>query len=98
MNTSLSRRWLGLAAIAFLLIGAAYAFQRPFRVYRSLELYDDVPLPVDWRESGEWIQARLMYPNHPEARFSRRIGGWGLDWHEGGTSWSQDYPRADRHF
>ncbi len=30
-----------------------------------------------------------------------RMGGWGrgsTDWREGGTSWSQDYPRADRHF
>ena len=24
--------------------------------------------------------------------------GAGSDWREGGTSWTQDYPRADRHF
>jgi len=67
-----------------------------------MEPYDDIPLPSDWQEKTEWVQARLMYPNHPEARF----GGWGrrfrfggmLDWREGGTSWTQDYPRADRHF
>jgi hypothetical protein len=84
------------------LIGGVYAFQRPFRVYRSMEAYDDIPLPPDWEEKTEWVQARLMYPNHPEARFGgwgyrRRFGGM-LDWHEGGTSWTQDYPRADRHF
>jgi hypothetical protein len=56
-------------------------------------------LPPDYREQTEWVQARLMYPNHPEARFSRRYSFRGmLDWREGGTSWTQDYPRADRHF
>jgi hypothetical protein len=44
------------------------------------------------------VFARLMYPQHPQARFgSRRWGGYS-DWREGGTSWTQDYPRADRHF
>jgi hypothetical protein len=94
----MSKKWWWRIGLGLAIVGATFAFQKPFRVYRSLELYDDVPLPTDWRESGEWVQARLMYPNHPEARFSRRFGGWGLDWHEGGTSWTQDYPRADRHF
>src|SRR6202041_3239556 len=31
-------------------------------------------------------------------RFSRPGFGLGGDWTQGGTSWSQDYPRADRHF
>jgi hypothetical protein len=91
---------LTTAAIAFALIGTVWAFQRPFRVYPSMEPYDDIPLPPDWQDQGEWVQARLMYPQHPEARFnrySRRFGGL-LDWREGGTSWTQDYPRADRHF
>jgi len=82
------------------LIGAAFAFERPFRVYPSLEPYDDVPMPPDWQEKAEWVFARLMYPQHPNARFggySRWRGGAG-DWREGGTSWTQDYPRADRHF
>jgi hypothetical protein len=94
----MNRRWWRRIALGLAVLGATFAFQKPFRVYRSLELYDDVPLPTDWREGAEWVQARLMYPNHPEARFSRRFGGWGFDWREGGTSWSQDYPRADRHF
>ena len=86
------------AAIA--LLTGLYAFQRPFRVYPSMEPYDDVALPPDYQEKTEWIFARLMYPQHPNARFgrwSRRYGGV-LDWREGGTSWTQDYPRADRHF
>ena len=94
------RRFWWVVILGVVLIGGVYAFQRPFRVYRSLEAYDNIPLPPDWQEKTEWVQARLMYPQHPEARFarfSRRFGGM-LDWRQGGTSWSQDYPRADRHF
>ncbi|MDZ4797398.1 MAG: DUF4159 domain-containing protein [Bryobacteraceae bacterium] len=82
------------------LLTVCLAVQRPFRVYLSLEPHDNVPLPADYQEKTEWIFARLMYPNHPEARFTRRrlFGQPDLDWHQGGTSWSQDYPRADRHF
>jgi hypothetical protein len=93
--------------LCFLLLGlfllsalwAASSDPRPFRVYRSLEAYDDVELPPDFSEKTEWIFARLMYPQHQFARFARRWRwGGGLDWREGGTSWTQDYPRADRHF
>jgi hypothetical protein len=79
------------------LLTALFAFQKPFRVYPSMEPYDNVPLPADWQTPGEWVQARLMYPQHPDARFARfRYGP--MDWTQGGTSWTQDYPRADRHF
>ena len=87
---------LGLALTG---ITALYAFQRPWRVYSSMEAYDNIPVPADYQEKTEWIFARLMYPPHPHGMFSRpyRFGGsW--DWREGGTSWTQDYPRADRHF
>ena len=94
------RGWWQRLALGLALIGGVYAFQRPFRVYPSMEPYDDIPLPPDWQEKTEWIQARLMYPQHPFAFFGRRFrwGGANLDWREGGTSWTQDYPRADRHF
>ena len=86
--------------IPIVLLSALFAFQRPFRVYLSMEPYDNVAMPPDWRENAEWVQARLMYPQHPNARFGRyyRFGSGSIDWREGGTSWSQDYPRADRHF
>ncbi len=78
-------------------MGAMWAFQKPFRVYPSMEGYDNIALPADYQSKTEWTQARLMYPQHPEARFARfRYGP--MDWREGGTSWTQDYPRADRHF
>jgi hypothetical protein len=75
------------------------AWERPFRVYRSLEPYDVVELPPDYQEKTEWVFGRLMFPQHPKARFGRyRWSGGPSNWLEGGTSWTQDYPRADRHF
>ncbi|HEX4133019.1 MAG TPA: DUF4159 domain-containing protein [Bryobacteraceae bacterium] len=92
------RKALVLIGVGVGLFSAAYAAKRPFRVYRSLEAYDNVELPPDFQVESEWVFARLMYPQHPRARFGgyRRFGGG--DWREGGTSWTQDYPRADRHF
>src|SRR5579862_8459507 len=87
--------WLG-AGVA--VITSLYAFQRPFRVYSSMEAYDNIPLPDDYQEKTEWIFARLMYPPHPRGQFSRPRRGHSADWREGFTSWTQDYPRADRHF
>jgi uncharacterized protein DUF4159 len=96
--TAWTRVWL-VTCGAIASVTALYAFQREFRVYASLEGYDVIPLPPDWQVRADWVFARLMYPNHPHARFSRPIGYGGyIDWREGGTSWSQDYPRADRHF
>src|SRR5580704_8599414 len=91
--------WLAAAG----LMGATLlmAFQMPWRLYTSMEPYDDVPLPPDGQEKTEWIFARLMYPQNPIGRNGGRGGGGfrgNRDWREGGTSWTQDYPRADRHF
>ena len=87
--------WAGIILLTLLC-----AVERPFRVYPSLEPYDDVSLPDDWQQKAEWVFGRLMYPVHPNARFGRfgRRFGTRADWREGGTSWTQDYPRADRHF
>ncbi len=92
MRKTLWRLGCGIAFVT-----ALYAFQRPFRQFISMEAYDAIELPSDYQEKTEWVFGRLMYPQHPRARFGRfRFGR--LDWREGGTSWSQDYPRADRHF
>jgi hypothetical protein len=93
------RRGLCVAGCGLALIGAVYGFQRPFRQYPSFERYDNIPMPPDWQDKTEWVFARLMYPEHPDALLARRVR-WGamFDWHAGGTSWTQDYPRADRHF
>ncbi len=76
------------------LIGALSAFQLPFRQYPGTE-YFDFPLPADYMKPGEWVFARLMYPPASYARRYRR--SWGGDWSRGGTSWTIDYPRNDRH-
>jgi hypothetical protein len=81
----------------FVLVGAAFAFQHPFREFPGVE-YNDFPLPADYQEKTEWVFARLMYPPVPGARYSRFRGYGGGDWREGLSSWTQDYPRADRHF
>ncbi len=56
------------------------------------------PLPQDYKEKTEWAFARLMYPQASGGygrTFGFRRGG---DWREGNSMWTQDYPRADRHF
>jgi hypothetical protein len=81
--------------------GSDPTLPRPFRVYRSLEINDNVPLPLDYQEQTEFVFARLMYPSHPYGLFSRSRGYAEIadrDWRQGGVSWTQDYPRADRHF
>ncbi len=82
-----------LTAIALALAGAALHAEQPFRVYASLEAQADVELPPDYQVQGEFVVARLMYPNSANFRFF----GYG-DWTRGGTAWAVDYPRGDRRF
>jgi len=78
---------------AFSELGNSWDTNQPFREYPGIE-YNDFPLPADYQEKTEWAFARLMYPSIQGSRYAR----WGADWHKGLTSWTQDYPRADRHF
>jgi uncharacterized protein DUF4159 len=96
---------LGLAAcLAVTLVGALYAFQvPPFREYPGVEYeLGEIPLPPDYQEQTEWTFARLMYPQAAGGRYGRLGGrggrGGGGVWTEGNSIWTQDYPRADRHF
>jgi Domain of unknown function (DUF4159) len=86
-RTRVGRRALAFAA-ALCLVGIALAASppKPFRQYAAVEYYD-FPLPPDYLVPAEWTFARLMYPPL----------GWRSDWEYGGTSWTIDYPRADRH-
>ena len=81
--------WAAAGALAFVSILAA---QMPWRVYRSLEGYDNVAVPEDYQVPKDWVFARLMYPPHPRARFTPRGFGMIQDWREGGTSWSPGLP------
>lgn len=80
-----------LAFSAVLFLGGLYAFQRPFREYPGVE-YEDFPKGPDWNEKTEWAFARLMYP--PIPNFGYR---YSQDWKHGGSNWTIDYPRSDRH-
>lgn len=70
------------------------AFQHPFRQYPGVE-YPEFELPAGWQEKTEFAFARLMYPPGPNDGYRGRFDG---DWRLGLSLWTQDYPRADRHF
>jgi len=76
---------------SLLVIGAAWAVQRPFREYPGVE-YETFPLPPDYQEKTEWMFARLMYPAVPTYGFRGNP-----DWKRGAANWTIDYPRSDRH-
>lgn len=80
------RRGLAAFLVGLCAVGAAFADPAPFRQYPGVEYYD-FELPTDFREPAEWVFGRLMYPSI----------GWGGQWKNGGTSWTIDYPRGDRH-
>ncbi len=83
---------LCVASICYL-----YAYQKPFRQYPGIE-YENFALPADWQQPAEYVFARLMYPSI-RGRRGRVFGAQGYgDWREGMSMWTQDYPRADRHF
>src|SRR6185312_8417876 len=92
------RRWFWRIACplfcAVFCIETLLAFQRPFRQYPGVEYYD-MPLPPDWQAKSEWAFARLMFPPGPNDGYRGRFDG---DWRQGSSLWTQDYPRADRHF
>ena len=84
---------LGLGAA---LLGTLFAFERPFHEYPGVEYnVGDIPLPSDWQQKTEWAFVRLMYPPGANDGYRGRFDG---DWHNGLSLWTQDYPRADRHF
>lgn len=92
-------RKLGLWTSAVVLLGCALApaiqaIQQPFREYPGIE-YNDFPLPSDWNSPAEFVFARLMYPPSDRGGF---YYGYGRNWTKGMSMWTQDYPRADRHF
>ena len=59
-RSTLLRLGCGLA-----LLGATYAWQRPFRVYPSLEPYDNVPLPPDFLTNARRLAAGGQEPPVP---------------------------------
>ena len=94
-----SRRALFSIACAILFLGSAFAVDRTlphaFREYPGIEYrLGTIPLPDDYQEKTEWAFARLMFPGG----YNDGYQGRELDWHDGVSLWTQDFPRADRHF
>lgn len=79
----------------FVVFGAAWAFQRPFREYPGQE-YTGFEIPPGANEHTEFVMGRLMFPASPYGMFGMLDRYY--DWREGRTGWTNDYPRADRHF
>jgi hypothetical protein len=89
------KAWTFRIACGLAVVGALFAFQRPFREFQGVEYrLGEIPLPPDYQEKTEWTFARLMFPPGPLNGYRGRD----LDWHTGISLWSQDFPRADRHF
>jgi hypothetical protein len=79
-------------------LGTLYAFQKPFKEFSGTEYYaGNIPLPPDWNEKTEFAFARMMFPGGPLDGY-QRTGRFTGDYHYGLSLWTQDYPRADRHF
>src|ERR1700691_4661380 len=90
------RTGMFLAGGVLLFFGTLYAFQKPFKQYSGTEyLIGDIPLPPDWNEKADFVFARLMFPGGPLDGYYPRYQG---DYHLGLSLWTQDFPRADRHF
>jgi hypothetical protein len=98
MSLTGSRLFL-MAAAALAMLGGLYA-QRPFRAFPG-NAYEECALPADYAEKTEWVFARLMYPPVFGGRGYGRGGGFGrfaMDWRQGRSSWTTDFPCSDRHF
>ena len=88
------RKALRWPALSLIFVSAALAFQRPFHQFPGVE-YRYFEIPPDWQEKTEWAFARWMFPAGWNDGYYPRFQG---DWRLGLSLWTQDYPRADRHF
>ncbi len=86
------RRWVQLGFCVA--VAGVVCAQRPFRQLPGVE-YTNFETPLDYQEKNEWAFARLMFPPGENDGYRGRFDG---DWRLGLSLWTQDYPRADRHF
>lgn len=89
---------IGCAAVFLgtIFLGTMSAFQKPFKEYSGTEYFKgEIPLPPGWTDKTDFAFARLMFPGGPLDGYYPRFQG---DYHHGLSLWTQDYPRADRHF
>ena len=82
------RRRLVAVVAGLCFVAGALADPRPWREYPAAEYgYGEFRVTDDALNPAEWVFARLMFPSL----------GWGSQWRSGGTDWTIDYPKADRH-
>jgi Domain of unknown function (DUF4159) len=92
------RKAISLLGCAVVVAGGVYAFQKPFKEYPGTEYrVGDIPLPPHWDEKTDFAFARIMFPGGPLDGYQAN-GRYTGDYHYGLSLWTQDYPRADRHF
>lgn len=94
------RMLAALAGCTAAFLGTAFAIDRalphPFREYPGVEYgLGTIPVPPSYKKPAEWTFARLMYPPGWNDGYAGRDNPV---WQEGDSLWTQDYPRADRHF
>ena len=90
--------WISLCSISCLC--SAYALDRslpkPFREVPGIEYrLGSIPLPPDYQQRTEWTFARLAFPPGYNNGYEGRDNP---EWQAGTSLWTQDFPRADRHF
>jgi hypothetical protein len=82
------RRSLAAVVVGLCFVAGALADPRPWREYQAVEYrYGEFEVRNELLAPTEWVFARLMFPSL----------GWGGQWKFGGTDWTIDYPKADRH-
>jgi hypothetical protein len=83
--------------VPLLLTGLSFgllALQSSARQYFSRPGYE----PIQSNEKAEFSWSRLEYTSAVSRGFGGGYGGYGGFGRYGGSSWSQDYPKADRQF
>ncbi len=84
-------------AFVMLIVSHSVCAQREWREYPSMERgwHRDADINYGYKEPGEFVVGRLMFP---QAKHGRTLGTGRGDWLEGGTAWTVDYPEGDRTF
>ena len=100
--TLLKALWLSGSGLALLtgLYAASGSDPRPLRDLPQSRAYDDIELArrLSGKRPNGFSAPDVSAASHRRASRGRVGFGGYRDWREGGTSWTQDYPRADRHF
>ena len=80
-----------------LVVSQSVSAQKEWREYPSMERgwHRDADINYGYKEPGEFVVGRLMFP---QAKHGRTLGTGHGDWLAGGTAWTVDYPEGDRTF